>query len=76
MIGYRPAELIGQNITMVMDPRELARAEAMVNGLHPRRRTGNCIIWTSPRHVVLDEVSVERSWTPTVRPWRSGARAG
>ena len=31
MIGYRPEELVGRHVDRVMDPRELARAEAMVN---------------------------------------------
>ncbi len=33
LIGYRPSELIGRPAGMIMDPRELGRAQAMVNSL-------------------------------------------
>ncbi len=33
VIGYHPSELIGRDVAMIMDPRELGRAEAMVNSL-------------------------------------------
>ena len=33
LIGFHPSELIGQNVGMIMDPRELGRAEAMVTSL-------------------------------------------
>ena len=33
LIGYEPRELIGQPVSVVMDPGELARATAIVNAL-------------------------------------------
>ncbi len=33
LIGYLPSELVGQDVGMIMDPRELGRAEAMVTSL-------------------------------------------
>ncbi len=33
LIGYQPSELVGQDVGMIMDPRELGRAEAMVTSL-------------------------------------------
>ena len=50
LIGYRPEELVGRNVGLVMDMRELTRAEAMINAVGlPEDGLSNLIISASHR---------------------------
>ncbi len=50
LIGYHPEELVGRNVDLVMDLRELARAEAMVNAVGiPQEGLSNLIVSASHR---------------------------
>ncbi len=67
-IGYRPQELIGRHVDLVMSTRELARAEAMVNATGvPQDGLSNLIISAVHRDGSLPwfEVSVQSSTDET-----------